>query len=643
MAKTIYYFRPTALGNVLRRLPRSYKLIPIDRDDKDGPAWQLPAVLIADAAKDDVRQLERRTPTNGQWRVISLLKGDAPPRSRSKLDTHVFATLPYDASRFILQNTIEKAFENVRSESEHEQTRQELHLAAAELETVNKIGVALSTERNTDALLELILTKSREITSSDAGSLYLAEEEQGGGKHLVFKLTQSDSHSVPFRQFTLPIDTKSIAGYAAATGEILNIKDAYRITKLPLHHNRDFDQKFGYRTKSMLVVPMKNQKDEVIGVLQFINSKRDPSVKLTSPKKVHEEVIPFSQRSQDLAASLASQAAVALENNLLYRDIQRLFEGFVKASVTAIESRDPTTFGHSERVATLTVGLAEAVDRSDSGPFKSINFSRQEIQELRYASLLHDFGKVGVREDVLVKAKKLYPSQLELIRKRFLYIKKAVELESVRKKLDYLISNGNQNYLEALGVMDGEYKNEAQRLEEFLQSILQANEPTVLPEKTSEKLLEVAGWTFDDPSGQAEPLLSPEELRFLSIPKGSLDADERMQIESHVIHSFRFLSQIPWTKELKNIPNIAKAHHEKLNGTGYPYHMKAEDIPFQSKMMTISDIYDALTARDRPYKRAVPIERALDIIGQEVKSQLLDPVLFHLFVEAKIFQLTAKD
>ena len=643
MAKTLYYFRPTALGNVLRRLPRSYKLIPIDRDAKEEPAWHLPAVLIADAGKDDVQQLRRRMAANGQWRVISLLKGDAPPRSHSKLDAHIFATLPHNVSRFILQNTIEKAFENVRSESEHEQTRQELHLAAAELETVNKIGVALSTERNTDALLELILTKSREITGCDAGSLYLAEEEQGGGKHLVFKLTQSDSHSVPFRQFTLPIDTKSIAGYAAATGEIMNIKDAYRITKLPFRLNRDFDEKFGYRTKSMLVVPMKNQKDEVIGVLQFINSKRDPSVKLTSPKKVHEEVIPFSQRSQDLASSLASQAAVALENNLLYRDIQRLFEGFVKASVTAIESRDPTTFGHSERVATLTVGLAEAVNRSDSGPFKDINFSRQEIQELRYASVLHDFGKVGVREDVLVKAKKLYPSQLELIRKRFLYIKKAVELENVRKKLDLLIRSGDLKSQEMFGVMDSDYQEEAQRLDDFLQSILQANEPTVLPEKTSEKLLEVAGWTFDDPSGQAEPLLSPEELRFLSIPKGSLDADERMQIESHVIHSFRFLSQIPWTKELRNIPNIVKAHHEKLNGTGYPFHMKAEDIPFQSKMMTISDIYDALTARDRPYKSAVPIERALDIIGQEVKSQLLDPVLFHLFVEAKIFQLTAKD
>jgi len=643
MAKIVYYFRPTSLKHILRKLPRSYKVVPIDREVPKDFSLELPAVLIADSTQDDVRRLARLVPKGAHWRAVSLLKGDTPSRSGFKQDAHVFSNLPQHVSHSVLESTLQKAFDHLRSEIQHERTRQELHLAVAELETVNKIGVALSTERNTDALLELILTKSREITGCDAGSLYLAEEEQGGGKHLVFKLTQSDSHSVPFRQFTLPIDTKSIAGYAAATGEILNIKDAYRITKLPFRLNRDFDQKFGYRTKSMLVMPMKNQKDEVIGVLQFINAKRDPSVKLTSPKIVHREVIQFSQRSQDLASSLASQAAVALENNLLYRDIQRLFEGFVKASVTAIESRDPTTFGHSERVAALTVGLAEAVDRSDSGPYKAINFSRQEIQELRYASLLHDFGKVGVREDVLVKAKKLYPSQLDLIKKRFLYVKKAVELESLRKKVNFLVENGNQDYLETFGKMDVDFQSEAARLEEFLQAILQANEPTVLPEKSSEKLLEIAGWTFDDPSGQAEPLLAPEELRFLSIPKGSLDPDERMQIESHVIHSYRFLSQIPWTKELKNIPNIAKAHHEKLDGSGYPYHMKSEDIPFQSKMMTISDIYDALTARDRPYKRAVPIERALDIIGQEVKSQLLDPVLFHLFVEAKIFQLTAKD
>jgi len=378
-------------------------------------------------------------------------------------------------------------------------------------------------------------------------------------------------------------------------------------------------------------------------VLQLINSKMHPGVKLTTPKIVGEEVGPFSQQSQELASSLASQAAVALENNLLYRDIEKLFEGFVRASVTAIESRDPTTFGHSERVAKLTVALAETVDRLDFGPYKDIHFTREDIREIRYASILHDFGKVGVREEVLVKAKKLYPPQLEVVKKRFQYIRKALELEAYRKKVDHLVRNGNQGYEECFGLIEGEQARELQNLDEFLQHILQANEPTVLPEKTSEKLAQIAGWSFDDPSGPTEPLLTQDELQLLSISKGSLNADERLQIESHVIHSFRFLDQIPWTKELKRVPEIARAHHEKLDGSGYPYHMKAEDIPFQSKMMTISDIFDALTARDRPYKRAVPIERALNIIGDEVKSQLLDPVLFNLFVEAKIYQLTAKD
>lgn len=641
MAKNLYYFRPSSLAQILRKLPGSYRVIPIDRDGDESPAWELPAVVIADAAEDDLKRLERLGPEEDGWRVIYLLNGDVSQRAR--LSKRVFAMLPRRSPRAVLEKTVENAFENLRSAEEREQTRQQLHLVAAELQTLNKIGVALSTERNTDGLLELILTKSREITSCDAGSLYLVEAEPGGGKHLVFKLTQSDSHSVPFRQFTLPIDTHSVAGYAAATGKILNIKDAYRIRNLPFRLNRDFDQKFGYRTKSMLVVPMKNQKDEVIGVLQLINAKRHAATKLISRKLVQEEVVPFSQRSQELAASLASQAAVALENNLLYRDIQRLFEGFVKASVTAIESRDPTTFGHSERVAMLTVGLAEAVDRTDTGPYKGLHFTREEIQEIRYASLLHDFGKVGVREEVLVKAKKLYPSQLELIKKRFLYIRKAVELEGCRKKLDFIIRNGNQNYEQYFAGLDADDQKQLQQLDEFMQHIMQANEPTVLPEKTSEKLVEISGWTFQDPSGPTEPLLAPEESRFLSIPKGSLDPEERVQIESHVIHSFRFLSQIPWTKELKNIPDIAKAHHEKLDGSGYPYRMKAEEIPFQSKIMTISDIFDALTARDRPYKRAVPVQRALDIIGQEVKSQLLDPNLFRLFVDAKIFQLTSGD
>ncbi len=641
MAKNLYYFRSSTLSKVLRKLGGSYRVVPLERNQDDPPKWDLPAVLIADEREDDLGSIVRQAPEDDAWRVICLLEGEKPPRT--DLDGHLFALLPRKASSAVLAKTVESAFENLRLEEERRRTRHQLHVVANELETLNKIGVALSTERNTDALLELILTKIREVTSCDAGSLYLVEEKPNGDKHMVFKLTQSDSHSVPFRQFTLPIDTKSIAGYAAATGKILNIKDAYRIRNLPFRLNRDFDQKFGYRTKSMLVVAMKNQKDEVIGVLQLINAKKDRSVKLTSAKVVHREVIPFSERSQELAASLASQAGVALENNLLYRDIQNLFEGFVKASVTAIESRDPTTFGHSERVAKLTVGLAEAVDRCDIGPYRDIHFTRQDVREIRYASILHDFGKVGVREEVLVKAKKLYPSQMDLIKKRFQYIRKVLELDAYRKKLDHVLTNGNQNYEGAFAEIDGLQSKELQQMDDFFAHITQANEPTVLPEKTSEKLAEIAGWAFQDPSGPTEPLVSPEELRFLTIPKGSLDPEERVQIESHVIHSFRFLSQIPWTKELKNIPLIAKAHHEKLDGSGYPYKMKADQIPFQSKMMTISDIFDALTARDRPYKRAVPIDRALDIIGQEVKSQLLDPVLFQLFLDAKIFQITAKD
>jgi HD-GYP domain-containing protein (c-di-GMP phosphodiesterase class II) len=641
MTKNLYFFRPSALSKLLRKLPGSYRVVPVDRDRDQPLSWDLPAVLVADGREDDLRSIERLAPTGDGWRLVFLQGGEAPPRTR--LNHRLFAVLPRHVPRAVLEKTVDSAFENLQLEEERQRTRQQLREVAGELETLNRIGVALSSERNTDALLELILSKSREITSCDAGSLYVVEEGPGGEKHLVFRLTQSDSHAAPFRQFTLPIDTRSIAGYAAATGKILNIKDAYRIRNLPFRQNREFDEKFGYRTKSMLVVPMKNQKDEVIGVLQLINAKKDAAVKLTSVKVVHREVIPFSERSQELAASLASQAAVALENNLLYRDIQNLFEGFVKASVTAIESRDPTTFGHSERVAKLTVGLAELVDRCDTGPYRDIHFTPQDIREIRYASILHDFGKVGVREEVLVKAKKLYPSQMELVKKRFQYIRKVLELDAYRKKVDHLVAYGNQDYERFFAEIDAAQRQELQQLDEFLQHVTKANEPTVLPEKISEKLVEIAGWTFQDPAGPTEPLVTPEELRFLTIPKGSLDAEERVQIESHVIHSFRFLSQIPWTKELRNIPLIAKAHHEKLDGSGYPYRMKSEEIPFQAKMMTISDIYDALTARDRPYKRAVPVERALDIIGQEVKSQLLDPVLFQLFVEAKIFQITTRD
>ena len=416
----------------------------VERDEERTPEWETPAVFIVDASKDDMAVVEQAAPNSDLWRVICLWGGGAPPKF--KLNDKVFALLPRDVPFASLEKTVETAFENLRSVEESRQTRQELERVASDLATLNNIGVALSAERDTDALLELILTKSRDITCCDAGSLYLVEEEAVAAAHLVFKLTQNDSHAVPFRQFTLPINRNSIAGYVAESGQVLNLKDAYRTRSLPFHIDRNFDRKSGYRTKSMLVVPMKNHKDEAIGVLQLINAKKHREAKLTSLRAVQREVIPFSKRSQDLAASLASQAGVAVENNLLYRDIQNLFESFVEASVIAIESRDPSTFGHSKRVAKLTVGLAEAVDRTDTGPYKDIHFTPADIQEIRYASILHDFGKVGVREEVLKKAKKLYPRTRNSSRSAFLYIKKALELEGTRKKLDFVLRNGNQNY-----------------------------------------------------------------------------------------------------------------------------------------------------------------------------------------------------
>ena len=642
MPSNLYYFDPCAASENVCQVGKNYRLVPIARNGAKSLAWDTPAVLVLEPAKDNLALLQASAPKSDDWRIICLVDGEAI--LPAKLNSRIFAVLPRNTSQATLAKTVEKAFESLRDQEAHHRTRKELKRAVADLETLNNIGMALSTERKPEALLELILSKSREVTSADAGSLYLAkEDEKSGVKHLVFQLTQNDSHSVPFSQFRLDIDTTSISGYAAATGNILNIKDAYRIRNLPFKLNRGFDEKFGYRTKSMMVIPMKNQKDEVIGVLQLINSKKRPGIRLTSPKIVREEVQPFSRQSQDLASSLASQAAVALENNILYHDIEKLFAGFVEASVTAIESRDPTTFGHSKRVAKLTVALAETVDSLDSGPYKDIHFSREDIREIQYASILHDFGKVGVPEEVLVKAEKLYPSQLELVKKRFQYVRKALELESYRKKVDYLLANGNQGYEAPFAAIDSQREQEARNLDEFMEQILEANKPTVLPEKISEKLVEIAGWRFDDPSGITEPLLTAEELQLLSITKGSLNPYERLQIESHVIHSFRFLKQIPWTKELQRIPDIVSAHHEKLDGSGYPYKMKSHEIPFQAKIMTIADIFDALTARDRPYKRAVPVDRALNIIGDEVKSELLDPVLFHLFVDAKIFQLTAND
>lgn len=512
-----------------------------------------------------------------------------------------------------------------------------------ELRELTRVGVALSTERNLDTLLEMILSQARRITASDAGSVYLVERPVGDTQATTLRFKLSQNHSLPnlpFSEFTVPIDHTSLAGYAAATGEPLVIPDVYLLAAdLEYRQNRSFDEKFGYRTKSMLVIPMRTHRDEVVGVLQLINRKRSPDAVLSGPGLVQWEVISYDQRAVELVSALASQAAVAIENSLLYENIERLFEGFVTAAVTAIESRDPSTHGHSGRVATMSVGLAQAVERAGAGRYRDLRFSREQLRELRYAGLLHDFGKVGVRERVLVKEKKLYPADIDVIRQRFAYSIQAAELAFERARAQHLLEQGRTRYAEVVRELEHDLMRQRLELERYFRAVLAANEPTVLPEGSFEALQAVSQRMYVDLDGEEQPLLTADELRLLSIPKGNLDEEERREIESHVTHTYRFLLQIPWTRELRGIPEIAYGHHEKLDGSGYPRAVGGDGIPVQTRMMTIADIYDALTAADRPYKRAVPRDRALDILAMEARAGALDHDLLRTFVEARVFDL----
>jgi HD-GYP domain-containing protein (c-di-GMP phosphodiesterase class II) len=521
--------------------------------------------------------------------------------------------------------------------------RAEVALRSREIGELTRIGVALGTERNLKTLLDLILTQARGITSSDAGSLYLVETTPAGARQLRFRVAQTFSKpEAPFVEFAIPVDRTSLAGYAASTGEPLVIDDAYFLPPdVEYSINRSFDERYGYRSKSMLVIPLKDHKEDVIGVLQLINRKRRLDAVLSTPAEVAQQVVPYSKRTVELVTALAGQAAVAIENSRLYEDIERLFEGFVLAAVTAIEQRDPTTFGHSGRVAGMTVRLAEVVDGVSDGAYGPVRFTREQLREIRYAGLLHDFGKVAVREQVLVKAKKLYPHDLALIKQRYAFVRRTAERDFWHRRAEFLERHGAAGYPEFLAALEAEHCRELGELERFLCLVEQANEPTVLAEPRASHLASLAGREYDDVDGRPQPFLTADEARFLMITKGNLDEAEREEIESHVNHTYRFLQQIPWTRELQQIPAIAYGHHEKLNGAGYPRGVGAAAIPLQTRMMTISDIFDALTAADRPYKPAVAPPRALDIMHDEVKAGQLDDALFRLFIDARVFEAPA--
>ncbi|MFN7699624.1 MAG: HD domain-containing phosphohydrolase [Deltaproteobacteria bacterium] len=564
------------------------------------------------------------------------------------------------------------ALERVELRSASERRAKWLNRYRYELGEIIEISRAISQERDLDRLLGLILEKSRFITGSDAGSLYVIEQRAGSHeKHLRFKLSQNESVSFESKEFTIPMSTRSIAGAAAVMRRPINIPDVYDLILPDGRGSRDtiradspfatreeagppagasllppsgetpvftfdpsFDLKVGYRTKSMIAMPMISAEDEVIGVIQLINRKRDPR-KLLTAQRVDDEVLPFDQRSEDLLSTLASQAGIALENALLYDEIRRIFDGFVRASVQAIEQRDPTTSGHSLRVSLLSVALAEAVDRADTGAYRDQRFSRRDLKELEYASLLHDFGKIGVREEVLVKAKKLYPHQLREVRQRFDYASLQIESVYLGKKVEAILGGATKVEIEGIDRTMAQKKAE---LESAWRLIESANEPTVLREGDFTKIAELGKRTYVDACGHAQPLLSPDEVVSLQVTKGSLHDREVDEIRSHVVHTRNFLSKIPWGKNFERIPEIAGNHHERLNGRGYPEARMAEAIPTASKIMTIADIYDALTARDRPYKKAMPVQRALDILGFEVKDGHIDAELVRIFTSAEVFK-----
>lgn len=500
-------------------------------------------------------------------------------------------------------------------------------LSKKTLAKLNEIFIALSAERDPQRLLSTILLRSMDLTAAEGGTLLMIQEMDG---EMFFRIKITDElPEARVQTVNVKVVESSLCGFVALTGKSINMANASELKPLSFPQaNPGIDHFREGKTHSLLTVPLKNSRNEIIAVLQLANKRSDLELKV-DPENQENRFTSFEAEDESLLSSFATQAAICLENVDLYADIRRLFDGFVRASITAIESRDPSTGGHSERVAKMTVALARATNDCEVGIYRSVRFKEEEIRELEYAAMLHDFGKIGVREEVLVKAKKLYPYQLEGIRDRIKICKAAARVIYLERRAKS--SSGD--------LSDKEFQKKTQEIEEYWRVIQQANEPTVLKQESAQALEKLRTEQIVLPDGSQIALLSEDEYKALSVTKGSLTEHERLEIESHVRHTYQFLKMIPWTKDFKHLPDIAYAHHEKLDGTGYPRGLTSHEIPLQSKMMTISDIFDALTAADRWYKEAVPVEKALDILAQEVSEGKLDPVLFDLFVQKKIYEI----
>lgn len=504
------------------------------------------------------------------------------------------------------------------------------------LEQLNDIGASLSSERNIESLLEKILLAAKQITQADGGTLYRVSEDR---KHLHFAIVRTDSLGVAFggsaEQSTsgifpdLPLyrddgqpNTSMVAAYAALNGVTVNIPDAYEAEGFDFSGTRKFDARTGYRSRSFLTVPMRNHESEIIGVLQLINA-TDPA---------SGETVQFSTANQRLAESLASQAAVALTNRQLIAQLEDLFEATIRMINSAIDEKSPYTGGHCVRVPELTMMLAEAVSQTADGPLAGFTLSEKDRYELRIASLLHDCGKITTPVHVVDKARKLETifDRIHMVDTRFEVLRRDAEIRMLKA-----VANG-QPALDA----ENEFKAFIERMEADRALLRKSN---VGGERMNdEDMAEVKAiaerYHWVNPAGETVPFLDAEETENLTIRAGTLTESERQVINYHIVATIKMLEQLPWPKHLKNVPEYAGGHHERMDGKGYPKGLTRDQMSVQARMMGIADIFEALTATDRPYKVGMTVGQALRILENFRSNGHIDPDLHDVFVKSEVFR-----
>ena len=517
------------------------------------------------------------------------------------------------------------------------------------LERLNEIGAALSQEKNLDHLLEKILIAAQTISHADGGTLYLIEE----GTRLRFAIMRNDTlkialggtsgNEIPFYPIQLYKDGKPnntmVAAYSAINQRTVNIADAYTEAGFDFSGTRQFDQKTGYRSKSFLTVPMKNHEGEIIGVLQLINSLgSDP-----------REILPFSEADQRLAESMASQAAIALTNRALINQLEELFESFIVLINTAIDEKSPYTGGHCQRVPVLTMMLAEAVNESSEGPLASFTMADKDRYELKIAGMLHDCGKVTTPVHVVDKSTKLETifDRISLIETRFEVLKRDAEIEALRLRLDLAQESGvsEMSRRERQYGIDQALRERVRQLDvdrEFLRRCNIGGE--YMPAEAQARVREIGRtYRWTDPSGHIANFLSEDEVNNLSIARGTLTPEERETINHHIVATIKMLEALPWPKHLARVPEYAGGHHERMDGKGYPRGLVREQMSVQARVMGIADIFEALTAKDRPYKHGKTLSESLKILGQLKQNGHIDPDLFDVFVRRKVYLRYAKE